>query len=174
MFQAEWRSWHAEIMSPTNLTAGSTKDDSRLERIKDAKPRNCPLCTQCHPLYRCEVFKSKPVAERRWLVYRKWICFHAVQNICLNYACNPYDAKYRDAESLNTHCFPNQVQHEEMLIIKQTTPKSQTSQPLQYPCRVSKVPPRAHADFNCSWSLRDFLQIIPLRIIGNDGRQTTT
>ena len=42
----------------TNLTTGSTKEDSSLERIKDSKPSNCPLCTQCHPLYRCEVFKS--------------------------------------------------------------------------------------------------------------------
>ena len=39
----------------TNLTTGSTKEDSSLERIKDAKSSNCPLCTQCHPLYRCEV-----------------------------------------------------------------------------------------------------------------------
>ena len=39
----------------TNLTKGSTKEDSSLERIKDAKSSNCPLCTQCHPLYRCEV-----------------------------------------------------------------------------------------------------------------------
>jgi len=29
-------------------------------------------------------------------------------------------------------------------------------------------------DFNCSWILQDFLQIILLRIIGNDGRQTTS
>ena len=42
----------------TNLTTSSTKEDSRLEKIKDAKSRNCPLCTQCHPLYCCEVIKS--------------------------------------------------------------------------------------------------------------------
>ena len=78
-----------------------------------------------------------------------------VQNICLNHASHRYDVKYRGVESLTTHYFTNQVLPEEILIIKQTTPKSQTSQPLRHPCRVSKMPPEHMRYCNCS--LRDFI-----------------
>ena len=60
-----------------NLTTSSTKEDSSLESSL-ARYSNCPLCTQCHPLYRSEVFESNPVAERRELVYRKGICFNRI------------------------------------------------------------------------------------------------
>ena len=128
-----------------NLTTSSTKEDSSLESSL-ARYSNCPLCTQCHPLYRSEVFESNPVAERRELVYRKGICFNRIN--CtkhLSKSCkSPIQCKVPGCGK-SCHTLP-----EEILIIKQTTPKSQTCQPLQHPCRVSKMPPRAHAYCNCS------------------------
>ena len=64
----------------TTLTTSTSREASRLAINKDTKARNCPLCVQCHPLYRCGVFKSKPVEERRALVKRKRICFNCINS----------------------------------------------------------------------------------------------
>ena len=64
----------------TTLTTSTSREASRLAINKDAKASNCPLCVQCHPLYRCGVFKSKPVEERRSLVNRKRICFNCINS----------------------------------------------------------------------------------------------
>ncbi|XP_044175494.1 uncharacterized protein LOC122958625 [Acropora millepora] len=130
----------------TNLTTSSTKEDNSLERIKDAKSSICPLCTQGHPFYRCEVFKSKPVAERRELVYREGICFNCIN--CTKHASHPYDVRYRDVESLTTHYFTNQVLPEEMLIIKQTTPRHLSHYNTLVEC--PRCPLRHMRDCNCS------------------------
>ena len=59
----------------TLTTEGAKKDseDSNPEVSKDRKTGNCPMCGRSHPLYRCEMFKSKPVEERAEFVKMKRI-----------------------------------------------------------------------------------------------------
>ena len=41
---------------------------------------SCPMCRQRHPLYRCEVFKSKSPRERNDFVKQKKICFNCISS----------------------------------------------------------------------------------------------
>ena len=156
----------------TNLTTGSTRGESSLERIKDVKPSNCPLCTQCHPLYRCEVFKSKPVAERRELVYRKGICFN-----CVNFtkhlpkSCkSPIGCKVPRCGKSH-HTLLHQPSSTRGNADHQTNNTEITDIPaITSPLpSVQGAPSSTCATANVAESSEIFLQIIPLRIIGNDG-----
>ena len=57
----------------TLTTEGAKKDseDSNPEVSKDRKTGNCPMCGRSHQLYRCEMFKSKPVEEKAEFVKMK-------------------------------------------------------------------------------------------------------
>ena len=67
----------------TLTTEGVKKDseDSNPEVSKDRKIGNCPMCGHSHPLYRCEMFKSKPVEERDEFVKKKRICFNCINSV---------------------------------------------------------------------------------------------
>ena len=67
----------------TLTTEGAKKDseDSNPEVSKDRKTGNCPMCGRSHPLYRCEMFKSKPVEERAEFVKKKRICFNLINSV---------------------------------------------------------------------------------------------
>ena len=43
-------------------------------------PESCAMCHQHHPLYRCEVFKSKSPRERNDFVKQKKICFNCISS----------------------------------------------------------------------------------------------
>ena len=67
----------------TLTTEGAKKDseDSNPEVGKDRKTGNCPMCGRSHPLYRCEMFKSKPVEGRAEFVKMKPICFNCINSV---------------------------------------------------------------------------------------------
>ena len=67
----------------TLTTEGAKKDseDSNPEVSKDRKTGKCPMCGRSHPLYRCEMFKSKPVEERAEFVKMKRICFNCFNSV---------------------------------------------------------------------------------------------
>ncbi|CAB4040210.1 Hypothetical predicted protein [Paramuricea clavata] len=58
----------------TILTARSNnRDDVSKEQL-------CPMCNNLHPLYRCEVFKSKSPEERGEFVKHNRICFNCINS----------------------------------------------------------------------------------------------
>ena len=48
--------------------------------VTATNPESCAMCHQHHPLYRCEVFKSKSPRERNDFVKQKKICFNCINS----------------------------------------------------------------------------------------------
>ena len=159
-----------------NLTTSSTKQDSRLEIVKDAELSNYPFCTQSHPLYRCEVFKSKPVADRREIFYRKWIfnCINSTEYLskscksllrCEVPGCGDSHGTLLHQPSPTRGNADYQRKHTENTGIPAITASLPSVQGDSWStCATATV----------AESSEIFLQIIALRIIGNGERQKTT
>ena len=161
----------------TTLTTSTTREDSRLASNKDTKASNCPLCTQHHPLYRCGVFKSKPVEERRALVNSKRICFNCINSTeHLSKSCkSPMRCKVpgcgRPHHTLLHLSSPSRgnADHQTNNIEATVIPIMSTDLPSD-----QDAPSSTCATATVAESSEIYLQIIPLKIIGNDGSLTTT
>ena len=161
----------------TTLTTSTTREDSRLASNKDTKASNCPLCTQHHPLYRCGVFKSKPVEERRALVNSKRICFNCINSTeHLSKSCkSPMRCKVpgcgRPHHTLLHLSSPSRgnADHQTNNIDATVIPIMSTDLPSD-----QDAPSSTCATATVAESSEIYLQIIPLKIIGNDGSLTTT
>ena len=66
----------------TSADAGSAfHSNSDVNQVPDnvSVSQPCTVCSSSHPLYRCDVFKSKPVKERCDIVKRNSICFNCLK-----------------------------------------------------------------------------------------------
>ena len=64
----------------TTLTTNVSGEGVKPNSSKAMRTIKCMLCSQSHPLYRCDVFKSKSVEQRREFVSKKNICFNCVNS----------------------------------------------------------------------------------------------
>ncbi|XP_068691584.1 uncharacterized protein [Montipora foliosa] len=109
----------------TTLTTNVSGADVKPDTSKAMRTMKCMQCSQSHPLYRCDAFKSKSVEQRREFVFKKNICFNCV---------NSRDHRAKSCT---------------------TTNRSSVNTSVAEPPEI-------------------FLQIIPLKVIGKNGRHTTT
>ena len=64
----------------TTLTTNVSRADVKPDISKAMRIIKCILCSQSHPLYCCDAFKSKSVEQRREFVFKKNICFNCVNS----------------------------------------------------------------------------------------------
>ena len=160
----------------TTLTTSSIKEDSRFARVKDIKPSNCLLCTEFHPLYRCEMFKSKPIEERRELVFKNRICFNCINSTehlaksckspvrCKVTGCGKSHHTLLHQPSPTRGNADHQTSNTEITDIPAvTTPLPSIQDATSSTCAAATV--AESSEISC---------IIPLRIIGDNGRHITT
>ena len=161
----------------TTLTTSTSREASRLAINKDTKASNCPLCVQYHPLYRCVVFKSKPVEERRALVNRKRICFNCINSTehtasscksqmrCRVPGCGRSHHTLLHLSGPSRENADHHTNNTEVTVI----PTMPTVLPSD-----QDAPSSTCATATLAESSEIYLQIMPLKIIANDGRYTTT
>ena len=161
----------------TTLTTSTSREASRLAINKDTKASNCPLCVQHHPLYRCGVFKSKPVEERRALVNRKRICFNCINSTehtasscksqmrCRVLGCGRSHHTLLHLSGPSRENADHHTNNTEVTVI----PTMPTVLPSD-----QDAPSSTCATATLAESSEIYLQIMPLKIIANDGRYTTT
>ena len=123
------------------------------------------------------MFKSKSVPERRELVYRKGICFNCINSTRhLSKSCkSPIRCKVPGCGKSH-HTLLHQPSSTRGNADHQTNNTEITDIPaIATPLpSVQGAPSSTCATATVAESSEIFLQIIPLRIIDNDGRQTTT
>ena len=161
----------------TTLTTSTSREASRLAINKDTKASNCPLCVQYHPLYRCGVFKSKPVEERRALVNRKRICFNCINSTehtasscklqmrCRVPGCGRSHHTLLHLSGPSRENADHHTNNTEVTVI----PTMPTVLPSD-----QDAPSSTCATATLAESSEIYLQIMLLKIIANDGRYTTT
>ncbi|XP_055839162.1 uncharacterized protein LOC129907116 [Episyrphus balteatus] len=78
-----------------------------------SQPGRCPKCSGAHPLFKCQLFKTLPVPERRKLVLRAKLCFncmhdgHQTSSCSSTYRCHYCNDKHHSSlhqhEQIRTH-----------------------------------------------------------------------
>jgi len=164
----------------TLTTEGAKKDSegSNPEVSKDRKTGNCPMCGRSHPLYRCEMFKSKPVEERAEFVKKKWICFNCINSVehssrsCKSSVCcrapecgKPHHTLLHLPRPSPERNVVHQANNVETMVIP-TVPMA--------PPDGQNATSSTCATATTAESSEILLQIIPLKVIGNNGRSITT
>ena len=164
----------------TLTTKGAKKDseDSNPEVSKDRKTGNCPMCGRSHPLYHCEMFKSKPVEERAEFVKKKRICFNCINSVEHSSRSCKSSARCRAPECGKAH-------HTLLHLLRPSPERNVVHQANNVETMVTPTVPMAPPDgqnatsSTCATattaeSSEILLQIIPLKVIGNNGRSITT
>ena len=146
----------------------------------DKKTGKCPMCTRSHPLYRCETFKSKPVDERHEFIKRNRICFNCINSIehssrsckssvrCQKPECGKRHHTLLHFSSSNLERnSAHQANHIENTAIHDVSV-----------ARPSQVEPPAPSSGCTTTTMARpsevLLQIVPLKVIGNNGTAVTT
>ena len=161
----------------TTLTTEGLKEDSLNSTINLAvktdrrKGLQCPMCTRSHPLYRCETFKLKPVSERVDFVKTKRICFNCINSVehsarscksairCKEPECGkPHHTLLRLPRLSHERNVVHQANNVEATVVPAV--------PLAPP-DCQNAPPSVSAT-------AILLQIIPLKVIGDNGKSITT
>ena len=164
----------------TLTTEGAKKDskDSNPEVSKDRKTGNCPMCGCSHPLYRCEMFKSKPIEERAELVKKKRICFNCINSVEHSSRSCKSSVRCRTLECGKPH-------HTLLHLPRPSPERNVVHQANNVETMVIPTVPMAPPDgqnatsSTCATatmaeSSEIPLQIIRLKVIGNNGRSITT
>ncbi|XP_068750831.1 uncharacterized protein [Montipora capricornis] len=154
----------------TNGSGAKVKPDTN----KAMRIIKCMLCSQSHPLYCCDAFKSKSVEQRREFVFKKNICFncgnsrdHLAKSCTSTNRCKVPGCG-RPHHSLLHQSSLSRPDHQSHLTESTSTPAIPTSS-LSDPSV-----PTASVNTSVAEPLEIFLQIIPLKVIGKNGRHTTT
>ena len=162
-------------------TEGATDQIENGNAVKHAKKTGkCPMCTRSHPLYRCETFKSKPVNERHEFIKRSRICFNCINSVehssrsCKSSVrCQKPECGKRHHTLLHFASFnperndAHQANHIENAAIHDVP----VARPLQADL---PVPLSGCATATMVRPSEILLQIVPLKVIGNNGTTVTT
>ena len=91
----------------TNVSGEGVKPDSS----KAMRTIKCMLCSQSHPLYRCDAFKSKSVEQKGNLFPRKTSASTALiqETTWQSHVLLPIAVRYQDVASLTIHSSTNQT-----------------------------------------------------------------
>ena len=162
-------------------TEGATDQAENVNAVKsDKKTGKCPMCTRSHPLYRCETFKSKPVDERHEFIKRNRICFNCINSVehssrsckssvrCQKPECGKRHHTLLHFSSSNPE---RNSAHQANHIENTATRHVPVARPLQ------DNPPAPSSDCTTTTMARPskvLLQIVPLKVIGNNGTAVTT
>ncbi|XP_068691595.1 uncharacterized protein [Montipora foliosa] len=134
----------------------------------------CTQCSQSHPLYRCDAFKSKSVEQRREFVFKKNICFNCV---------NSRDHLAKSCTSTNRCKVPGCGKPHHSLLHQSSLRRPDHQSHLTESTSTPAIPtsslsdpsvPTASVNTSVAEPPEIFLQIIPLKVIGKNGRHTTT
>ncbi|XP_044175961.1 uncharacterized protein LOC114968359 [Acropora millepora] len=136
----------------------------------------CMLCSQSYPLYRYDAFKSKSVEQRREFVSKKNICFNCV---------NSRDYLAKSCTSTNRCKVPgcgkphHSLLHQSNLSLSRPDHRSHLTEGTSTPAIPTgslsdPSEPTASVNTSVAQSPEIFLQVIPLKVIGKNGRHTTT
>ena len=132
-------------------------------------PESCAMCHQHHPLYRCEVFKSKSPRERNDFVKQKKICFNCISSTKHN---------SKKCKSL-IRCRVEGCGKSHHTLLHFTEPRDRGNQQRDGPngedVNQGLRPDQATISM-CSTvnSCEVLLQVIPVRVISKSGNQITT
>ena len=162
-------------------TEGATDQIENGNAVKHAKKTGkCLMCTRSNPLYRCETFKSKPVNERHEFIKRSRICFncnnsveHSSRSCKSSVHCQKPECGKRHHTLLHFASFNperndvHQANHIENAAIHDVP----VARPLQADL---PVPLSGCATATMVRPSEILLQIVPLKIIGNNGTTVTT
>ena len=138
------------------------------------------MCSRSHPLYRCETFKSKPVDERHEFIKRNRICFNCINSV---------EHSSRSCKS-SVRCQKPECgkRHHTLLHFSSSNPKRNSAHQANHientairdvpVARPSQDDPPATlsgcATTTMARPLEVLLQIVPLKVIGNNGTAVTT
>ena len=168
----------------TTLTTEGLKEDSLNSTINLAvktdrrKGLQCPMCTQSHPLYRCETFKLKPVSERVDFVKTKRICFNCINSVEHSAISCKSAIRYKEPECGKPHhtlLHLPRLSHERNVVHQANNVEATVvpAVPLAPP-DCQNAPPSASATATMAEFSEILLQIIPLKVIGDNGQSITT
>lgn len=132
-------------------------------------PESCAMCHQHHPLYRCEVFKSKSPRERNDFVKQKKICFNCISSTKHN---------SKKCKSL-IRCRVEGCGKSHHTLLHFTEPRDRGNQQRDGPNGEDVnqgLRPDQTTISMCSTvnSCEVLLQVIPVRVISKSGNQITT
>ena len=160
-------------------TEGATDQSENVDAAKHVKKTvKCPMCTRPHPLYRCETFKSKPVEERHEFIKRNRVnCINSIEHSsrsckysvrCQKPECGKRHHTLLHFSSSNPERnSAHRVNHIENIAIHDV-PVARPSQ---------DDPPAPSSGCTTTTMARPsevLLQIVPLKVIGNNGTAVTT
>lgn len=145
---------------PDANSANSTNSANRTE--------SCPMCDLPHALYRCEVFKSKSVRDRGEFVKRKRICFNCISST---------KHTSRSCKSTVRCRIPGCGKpHHTLLHLTQPLHNREVTQDENHATATSSDDPPSGSCSTATTteSLEVLLQVVPLKVIANNGKAITT
>ena len=154
----------------TTLTTNVSGADVKPNTSKAMRIIKCMRCSQSHPLYRCDAFKSKSVEQRREFVFKKNICFNCV---------NSRDHLAKSCTSTNRCKVPgcgkphHSLLHQSSLSLDHQSHLTESTSTHAIPTS-SLSDPTVSVNTSVAESPEIFLQIIPLKVTGKNGRHRTT
>ena len=139
-------------------TRSNNRDDISKEQL-------CPKCNNLHPLYRCEVFKSESPEERGEFVKRNRICFNCI---------NSKEHISRTCNSSIRCRSPGCGKPHHTLLHMSSPPKEKKTKSDVGTMTLSIDEFKSTNNLTSKQRNEVLLQVIPLRIINEDGNQVTT
>ena len=138
------------------------------DSVSTRRPESCPMCDLRHPLYRCDTFKSKSTRDRGEFVKRKKICFN-----CLS------STKHTSRSCKSTvRCrIPGCGKpHHTLLHLTEPLRKQELPQEDNHTNVTSSddFPSESCSAAIATESLEVLLQVVPLKVIGKNGKAITT
>lgn len=136
------------------------------------------MCTRSHPLYHCETFKLKPVNERIEFVKTKQICFNCINSVehSARLCKSPVRCKAPECgRPHHTLLHLSRPTHERNIVHQTSNVEGTEVPPVRLdPCDGQNATRIMCATATMAESSEILLQIIPLKIIGDNGRSITT
>ena len=168
----------------TTLSIEGQKEDSLNSTFNPAgktdrrKGFQCPICTRCHPLYRFETFKLKPVSERVDFVKTKRICFNCVNSVEHSTRSCKFAIRCMALECGKPHHtllhLPRPSHERDVVHHANNVEATDVPAVLLASSDCGNTPPNVSAAATMEESSEILLQIIPLKVIGENGRSITT
>lgn len=152
----------------TTMATGDNREALQHLKEKKGKSNNCRCCGQAHPLYRCDEFKGKTQQERAALVSSKKLCPN-----CLKDSKHSVDTCPSSFRCRVTGCgaFHHSLLHPVQLHIHVSDDRTADDQAEGVDTKTSAT---SCATAGAKDSGTILLQVVPLRVVGLNGKTVTT